>query len=40
MGNYFSVPLHQEHGNDVVPETIFTVKSYGLLLLLLLGFIW
>ena len=30
MGNCFSVSLFQEHSNDTVPETIVTVKSYGL----------
>jgi len=30
MGNYFLVPLFSEHGNDTVPETIVTMKSYGL----------
>ena len=27
MGNYISVPLFLEHGNDTVPEMIVTVKS-------------
>ena len=30
LGNYFSAPLFQNHGNDTVPETIMTVRSYGL----------
>ena len=27
LGNYFSVPLFEDHGNDTVPETMFTLKS-------------
>ena len=34
MGNYFSVPLLSEHCNNTVPETIVTMKSYGLCLYL------